>query len=58
MAFVLWSDRLLDGPSSFTEMPYKSYGEFVQEFKDKIGSYVPEDFDWDAHLGRIVFTTE
>lgn len=36
---------------AFLMPPYSSYKEFVQEFKDKLEKYLPEDFDWDGHLG-------
>ena len=24
---------------------------FVSEFKNKLEAFLPEDFDWDAHIG-------
>lgn len=49
--YFLEADRQLDGINCFDERPYKSYEAFVQEFKDKLSAYLPEDFDWDAHIG-------
>lgn len=54
-SYVAFSERSLDDYRAFDEKPYGSYEEFVQEFKDKFGRYLPEDFDWDAHIGRISY---
>lgn len=32
---------------------YKSKDELVQEFKDKLSRYLPEDFDWLANIGDL-----
>lgn len=54
--YIVWSDKDLDGPSYFkTERAYGSYNEFRQEFKDKLEAYLPEDFDWDAHIGTCSY---
>lgn len=53
--YVIFSDKQLGGPESFEKRPYNSYDEFVQEFKDKIGSYLPDNFDWDSHLGNFSY---
>lgn len=49
--YVLTCDNALDGMDCFEKMPYESYEAFVQEFIDKMGAYMPDDFDWDAHIG-------
>lgn len=49
--YVLPCDHSLDGMSCFEKMPYKDYEAFVQEFIDKMEAYLPDDFDWDAHIG-------
>ena len=46
----------LDGPMSFVRRPYDSYEDFVDEFRRKMGQYLPEDFDWDAHIGRFNYS--
>lgn len=30
---------------------YKTLDELVQDYKDTIGEYLPEDFDWESHIG-------
>lgn len=50
-AYVLTAERPIDGPGCFENPAYASYGEFVEEFKDKLKGYLPNDFDWDAHIG-------
>lgn len=52
---VLFSDYDLDGPDAFVNKPYESYEAFVQEFKNKAAKYLPEDFDWDSHIGRFTY---
>lgn len=32
---------------------YKSKEELVQEMKDKLSRYLPEDFDWEANIGDL-----
>lgn len=53
--WAFFSDKSLDGVSAFDEKPYPSYQAFVDEFKAKLGAYLPQDFDWDAHLGRFSY---
>lgn len=53
--YFLSSDKDMSGVNAFDEKPYASYQEFVQEFKDKVGAYLPDDFDWDEHLGNIYY---
>lgn len=52
-SYMFYSDRLLDSVEAFERRPYGSYEEFKREFKDKMGKYLPDDFDWDAHIGRF-----
>lgn len=52
-SYVAFSDRSFDDVNSFSRMPYSSYEEFSQEFKDKFEKYLPKDFDWNKHLGRF-----
>lgn len=49
--YVLSSNKDMLSPKIFEEKPYESYQDFIQEFKDKLESYLPSDFDWNAHLG-------
>lgn len=49
--FVIDADRQLDGVEVFGNPPYASYEEFVSEFVEKLGAYLPENFDWNAHIG-------
>lgn len=52
-AYIIDSDRDIDNMESFEKKAYESYEDFVQEFKDKCAGYLPDDFDWDAHLGMF-----
>lgn len=35
---------------------YNNIGEIVEEFKDKIGKYLPEDFDYESRIRHICGT--
>lgn len=50
--YILICDRPIDGMHCFEKKAYESYEEFVAEFKRKMESYLPKDFDWDAHIGK------
>lgn len=49
--YVLFADHDRIGPCAFGKSPYASYEELKKEFQDKIGRYLPEDFDWENHTG-------
>lgn len=49
--YVLSADKTIDGMACFDKKAYDSYAEFLDEFKGKLAEYLPEDFDWDAHIG-------
>lgn len=53
--YVIWSERDFCSPAVFERPAYGSYEEFKQEFKDSMGAYLPEGFDWDAHLGYLSY---
>lgn len=53
--YVIWSEKDFTSPRVFERPAYGSYGEFVQEFKDSMEAYLPEDFDWNAHLGYMSY---
>lgn len=53
--YVLLCDRPIDGMECFEKKAYASYEEFVGEFKRKMESYLPKDFDWDAHIGIYTY---
>lgn len=55
-SYMVFCDRDLDGPMSFVRRPYDSYEDFVDEFRRKMGQYLPEDFNWDAHIGRFNYS--
>ena len=50
--FVLNADHQLDGMKAFNpKKVYPSYKAFRTEFERKLGEYMPDGFDWDAHIG-------
>lgn len=38
------------------EAAYTGPDEIRKEFQDAVGKYLPEDFDWDAHIGEFSCT--
>lgn len=54
-SYVFYSDHKLDSVDVFESRPYNSYQEFRQEFQDKMAAYLPDDFDWDAHIGTFSY---
>lgn len=55
--YIVFSDRSLFSPDVFTEKAYASYDALVQEFKDKLSAYLPEDFDWNGHIGQVDYAS-
>lgn len=53
--YVVFSDKQLDCANAFFEHPYESYEDFVLEFKDKMAHYLPDDFDWNTHIGSFSY---
>ena len=43
-------------PSLFNA-PYKDINEIVEEFKSKVGEYMPEGYDYRANIRHIIGTT-
>lgn len=55
--YVVFSDKRLNSPDAFIEKPYPNYEALVQEFKDKLKAYLPDDFDWNAHIGMVDYAS-
>lgn len=53
--YAIFADKAMDSLSAFTKRPYESYADLVQEFKSKLKCYLPEDFNWDEHIGRFSY---
>lgn len=53
--WAFFSDKAMNGVDAFDEKPYASYQDFVQEFKDKLQTYLPHHFDWDNHIGYFTY---
>jgi hypothetical protein len=43
-------------PSLF-RAPYKDFNEIIAEFKEEIGEYLPEDYNYRANIRHIIGTT-
>lgn len=54
--YVLPCGKPLDSYDSLFEKPaYGSYDELVQEFKDELGKYLPSTFEFETHIGKIMY---
>lgn len=53
--FVIPTKYTLEGPKSFIDgnKRYESPQEIIDEFKESLGKYFPDDFDWNSHIGYI-----
>lgn len=54
-AVAFLSDKPLNSARTLSTLPYNSYLGFLEEFQRKLGAYLPQDFDWHAHLGKISY---
>lgn len=55
--YALFSEHAMDSAEAFIQNPYPTYEDLVQEFKNKLIGLVPDDFNWDAHIGRFSYAT-
>lgn len=53
--YAVFSDKDMMSVESFEKKRYDSYEELVQEFKDKLQNYLPDDFEWDIHIGNFSY---
>lgn len=53
--YAVFSNHSLGGPSCWNNPSYPTYESLVDEFKSKVEAYLPEDFDWDAHIGDLSY---
>lgn len=55
-SYILTADYNNNGVEAFfSNKKYHSYEELVDEFKRKYAEYLPEDFDWDSHIGQYSY---
>lgn len=53
--FIIPTKYKFEGPSLFApgNKRYESPQEIIDEFKESLGKYFPDDFDWNSHIGYI-----
>ena len=51
--YIAFCDTDIDGCELCCYKTDASYDNFVAEFKRKFKNYLPDDFDWESHLGRV-----
>lgn len=59
-SYLIFADRSIEGPHAFNANTleykgYRSYSELKQEMIDKLQNYVPDNFDWDSHIGLFSY---
>lgn len=52
--YVLFADKDMLGPGVFLDT-YHSYEELKKEFQEKLQEFLPENFDWDRHIGSFSY---
>lgn len=50
-SYVIYTDKSTRPQDLFAKDGYKTIDEIVEEFKEKLAAYVPDDFDWESHIG-------
>ena len=50
-SYVIYTDKSTRPQDLFAKDGYKTIDEIVEEFKEKLAAYVPDDFDWESHVG-------
>lgn len=53
--YAIFADYSMDSPLQWIHRPYPTYNSLVNEFKKKMEHYLPKDFNWNAHIGRISY---
>lgn len=55
--YAVFADRPMSSPAVFRgpEYGYRSYEELLEEFRGKLEAYLPEDFDWNSHIGDFMY---
>lgn len=53
--YAVFSDKNMNCMAAFKEKRYESYEALVDEYKEKLLAYLPEDFDWDHHIGQFSY---
>lgn len=53
--YVIWASKNRVLGDAFENPPYASFEDYVREFEDKIGEYMPADFNIKNHLGIISY---
>lgn len=48
--YAVFADKDMIGPGAFIDT-YHSYSEIKKEFQEKLKEFLPENFDWDRHIG-------
>ena len=50
-SYIIYTDKSTRPQDLFAENGYKTIDEIVEEFEEKLAAYVPDDFDWESHIG-------
>lgn len=50
-SYIIYTDKSTRPQDLLRADGYKSTEEIVKEFKEKLAAYIPDDFDWESHIG-------
>lgn len=50
-SYIIYTDKSTRPQDLLGDDGYKSIEEIVKEFKEKLAAYVPDNFDWESHIG-------
>ena len=54
-AIFVWADKSIIPWEILNGSSYKSTDDIINEFKDKLSAYLPDDFNWKTHIGFIEY---
>lgn len=55
--YAIFAKHCRYGMNAFMNPPYDSYESMKQEFIDDLSEYLPENFDWDKHIGSFSYAS-
>ena len=50
-SYIIYTDKSTRPQDLLRADGYKSTEEIVKEFNEKLAAYIPDDFDWESHIG-------
>ena len=54
-AILIWATKSIMPWEILNGNSYKSNDEIIDDFKDRLSAYLPDDFNWKTHIGFIEY---